>query len=544
MEKLLLRTISVLFLLAAALFLPCKAEALSAQSVYQYSVLEGGRRVYLWVPPQCMQVRGLIVAFENMLELGWLDSPIVRATAADECLGVVWIGEGKDSGLSADMGPKAGEAFLAMQRDLARVSGFGEIAEAPVIATGHSDHGQFAWRFAEWAPQRTIAAITVKTKGLPSDLDLHGVPLLYIVGQTTEWPQYYDGRLSNRDFVWSYVRDSALALRKQYPEDRVAVVVDPGGGHFDWNDKLSALMARYIRVACAERLPKRWPDAGSTSQPVLRTIPFSRGWLIGSGGILPDKYRPASVGQYKGNPSEAYWVFNREVAQAIEKIQGDHRPRKQQMLSFEQNGRVLPVAVQGFAALRFEPSSEADTFQLDPVFLAKIPALLVGQGEPLGHANEKIHLQTIFGPIEQLGPYTFRFALRRDAFQDGWIEEEADQTALYRKAVQPARISLVTYPNGKPQQIDFSPIPAQTSSVSRIALHASSSAGLPVGFYVLSGPAIVVGDHLKVVDFPKAGADKIAVLVVAYQLGAPASITSRAIQAAQPVMQEFMIARS
>lgn len=516
---------------------------LHAQAVYQYSVKEGDRRVYLWVPPDCFHIRGLVVAFENMTELGWLNSPIVRSAAAQECLGVVWIGQGENSALSAEMSPSAGLAFLKMQRDLARVSGFPEIADAAIFPTGHSAHGQFAWNFAQWAPQRTIAAIAVKTVNLPYDLDLHGVPLLYIVGQSTEWPQYYDGRLSNRDFVWSAVRQSALAVRKQRPDAKLAVVVDPGGGHFDWNEKLSRLFALYLRTACAERLPRNWTGA-EDRPPVLRTLVFSEGWLIGSGGMKPDLSRPAPVDQYRGDPSDAYWVFDRSLANMIEHIEGDRRPLKLQMLSFEQQGKVLPVAIQGFAALQCKPRVGKNTFQLKPVFLSKIPLQLVGHGQPLGHAQEKIRLHVIFGPIVQIAPYTFRFALRRDAGEYGWIEEEANQTANYRKAVQPARIALPTYPDGRLQQIIFHAIPPQQQSAAMIALHATSSIGLPVRFYVLSGPVVVVGDHLKIVDFPKGGADKIRVLVVAYQLGEPGNGKERAIQAAKPVLQEFTISRS
>src|SRR5579872_1952547 len=54
------------------------AASLHASAIYQYSVLEGDRRVYLWVPPTCRNVRGLIVAFKNLTEQRWLEDPIVR----------------------------------------------------------------------------------------------------------------------------------------------------------------------------------------------------------------------------------------------------------------------------------------------------------------------------------------------------------------------------------------------------------------------------------------------------------------------------------
>lgn len=514
---------------------------LHASDVYQYSVLEGDRRVYLWVPPTCQSIRGLIVAFKNLTEQRWLEDPTVRGAARDECLGVIWIGAGSHSGLSADMGPGAGDAFLAMQRDLAQISGFPEIANAPVIATGHSAQGQFAWRFAQWAPNRTIAAIPIKTVLLPSDLDLKGVPLLYIVGQTTEWPQYRDNRIGDRDFFWPVVRNTALALRTKDRELRLAVAVDPGGGHFDWSDQLGRLLALYIHKACAARLPPHFTV--SSKPPALRAIHYEEGWLLDAGGMSPDRFAAAPVASYLGSSHEAYWVFDRETANAIEDLQGDRNPRKRQMLSFNQDGHILPVAIQGFAALAFEPDSDGITFHLVPSYLASVPVQLIDGGTALGHADEPIHLNLLTGPIVQTGPSTFAFALSRESGADGWIEERANQTAEYRKAVQPGKITLKGVSVGAPQQIHFEKIESHATNRPLILLHASSDAGLPVRFYVVSGPARVDGDHLTLTEFPRSGAQQIQVIVTAYQLGRAASGSQTAIQQADPVTQQFMITR-
>ena len=514
---------------------------LHASDVYQYSVLEGDRHVYLWVPPACRNVRGLVVAFKNLTEQRWLEDPIVRGAASEECLGVVWIGAGQRSGLSADMGPGAGDAFLAMQRDLAKVSGFPAIENAPIIPTGHSAQGQFAWKFAEWAPERTIAAIPIKTVPLPANLDLHGVPLLYIVGQTTEWPQYRDSRIGDRDFFWPNVRRSALALRTAHAEALIAVAVDPGGGHFDWSDSLARLLALYIHKACASRLPP--PSAANSGPTTLRALSYQSGWLLDAAGMDPARFKPAPVTGFTGNPNEAYRVFDRETADAIERVQGDRVARKKQMLSFNQDGNTLPVAVQGFAALAFQPDSDGITFHLDPSYLASVPAQLINGGDSLGHADEPIHLSVITGPIAQTGPSTFAFGLSRESGSDGWIEEEADQTAEYRKAIQPGKITLKSISTGLPQHIHFDQIPPQKSTSPRIVLHASSDAGLPVRFYVVSGPARIEGDRLTITEFPRGGASQIPIIVTAYQTGRAANDNQSAVQQADPVTQQFLCSR-
>ena len=61
-------------------------------AVYQYSVPVGPRTAYLWIPPQCTRVRGIIMSLANLLERDWLEDPIIRQAAADEGLGIIWVG--------------------------------------------------------------------------------------------------------------------------------------------------------------------------------------------------------------------------------------------------------------------------------------------------------------------------------------------------------------------------------------------------------------------------------------------------------------------
>jgi hypothetical protein len=301
---------------------------------YQYAVTQANRTIYLWIPPPCASVRGLIAAFANLTERQWLEDPAVRKVAQRQCLGIVWIGPGDESILNADMKPGAGEALQAAFRALARVSGFPELEFAPVIPTGHSAHGHFAWRFAQWAPERTIAVIPIKTVPFPPDLDLPGIPMFYLVGETTEWPQYRDGRIGDRDFFWSHVRASALRLRQANPENLIGVATDPGAGHFDWSPADGKLLALFIEKACLARLPHQTPAHGPVH---LRPIQANQGWLTDSSGVQPDRWPPGPYAHYQGNASQAYWFFDREMAEAVVRFNGDRIAIKHQMLTFEQD---------------------------------------------------------------------------------------------------------------------------------------------------------------------------------------------------------------
>jgi hypothetical protein len=512
----------------------------SEEAIYQYAVTQSNRTTYLWIPPECASVRGIIIAFANLTERQWLEDPAVREVAKRQCLGIAWIGPGDDSILNADMKPGAGDALQATFHALARVSGFSELEFAPVIPTGHSAHGQFAWKFAQWAPERTIAVLPIKTVPFPGDLNLPGIPMLYLVGETTEWPEYRDGRIGDRDFFWSHVRDSALRLREANPENLIGVATDPGGGHFDWSPADGRLIALFIEKACLARLPKQMPEHGPAH---LRAITANQGWLTDSGGVQPDRWKPAPYAHYQGNASQAYWFFDREMAEAAVQFDGDRVTRKHQMLTFEQDGALLPVATQGFARLKFEPEADGITFKLKPAFLTNIPPELVGAGTPLGHAEGPIHLKVITGPAEQLTPDTFRIAMGRGHESgDIWIEEENDGDREFRKAVQPGKLSIpARLTEGTPQQIQFEPIQDLRPTATPILLHASSTSGLPVRFFVNYGPASVKDDRLVLNEIPKYARCPIQVEVIAYQWGRPAGKFGPAIQTAEPVSRRFRI---
>jgi hypothetical protein len=513
--------------------------ASAEQAVYQYAVTEAHRTTYLWIPPECASVRGIIVAFANLTERQWLEDPAVRKVAERRCLGIVWIGPGDESILNADMKPGAGEALQATFRALALVSGFPELEFAPVIPTGHSAHGQFAWRFAQWAPERTIATLPIKTVPIPGNLDLPGIPMLYLVGETTEWPQYRDGRIGDRDFFWPHVRDSALRLRQADPDNLIGVATDPGGGHFDWSPADGRLIALFIEKACAARLPKYSSEPGPVH---LRPLKATDGWLADTGGVQPDRWPPAPYAHYQGSATQAYWFFDREMAEAVTRFNGDRVARKHQMLTFEQDGALLPVATQGFAGLKFEPESDGITFKLKPAFLPAIPPELVAAGTPLGHAEGPIHLNVITGPAEQLASDTFRVAMGRGDERDIWIEEENDGDREFRKAVQPGKLSIpARLTEGTPQQIHFDAIPDLRTAAAPIPLHASSTSGLPVRFFVNYGPGSVKGDRLVLNEIPKYARCPIEVEVVAYQWGRLADKFGPAIQTAEPVSRKFRI---
>jgi hypothetical protein len=488
--------------------------------VYQYSVKIGSRDAYLWVPPNCKYVKGVIISLSNLLERDWLEDPLIRKTAAEEGLSIIWIGNGQrgDASLNADMKPGMELVFQKMMGDLAQESGYDELKTAPVIPMGHSANGQFAWTFANAMPERTIAAIPIKTIPFPDSLKFKDIPFCYVVGQTTEWPQYRvpdpATKPGDRDFYWPVVRNGALALRAKNADNLIGVVTDPGGGHFDWDENMAKFIALYIKKACEARLPAK-------GQYPLKAIHKESGWLTGTGGMNEDDYAAAPYKAYKGGSKKGYWFFDKETAMAAVNFEGDRIKRKRQMLTFVQDGQQLNVAKIGYAALKFEPEQDGLTFKLTGAFLAEMPRELIGAGEKLGHAEGPIRFRVVVGPAIQIGPETFKMQENRSGpGGEIFIQEWHPGDNQYRPAVQPGNIRIpAKLTTGKPQYLTFAQIPDVKAGITLLQLHAKTDSGLPVGYYIKAGPAYVENGAIIFTPIPAKSKYPVKVTIVGYQWG-------------------------
>lgn len=516
-------------------------KAQDREDLYQFSVPVGTRQAFLWIPPDCKYVRGVIMSLSNLLERNWLEDPVVRKAASEEGLGIIFLGGGGRGTLSANLRPGEPEALLQMLKNLAVVSGYSELEYAPFISMGHSANGQFSWNVPNWEPERCIAAIPIKTVPLPDSLKFENVPLCYIVGETTEWPQYRDlSRQGDRDYFWPVVRGSAVKLRTANENNLIGVVTDPGGGHFDWSERMAKFVALYIHKACQYRLPKKPNPDGPVK---LNSISRESGWLTDIGGMDQDKFPPAPYKDYKGDPKKAYWFFDNETAMAAAAFCGDRKKKEKQMLTFVQDGQLLPVATQGFAPLKFQPESDGLSFKVNGAFISELPKELIGSGTSLGHAQGPIRFWVITGPAVQTGPESFKIQFNRQGMGGAlWILEEHPGDAKFRHAVQPGQMTIpAKLTEGTPQVITFQKIADQKEGTKSVELNATSDSKLPVNYYVTAGPAMLSGNKLIFTKIPVRSKFPVKVTVVAYQWG---RTIEPLFQSAEPVKQEFYIYKS
>jgi hypothetical protein len=511
------------------------------------SETKGHPRAYLWVPENCRQVRGVVLAQHNMLEEGVLEHPAFRKALGEIGFAEVWVTPAFNQFFRFDQG--AGEQFQQIMTGLAAESGYSELETAPVVPIGHSAMAGFPYHFAAWKPERTLAAISLKgtwpdfrdANSPPwKDADLKDVPLLFVSGEY-EWADERAGK--------------ALDFRKRNPESPLTMLADAGGGHFDIHDELVAYLGLYLKKAAESRLPARPPASGEVK---LRPVNADRnGWLV-------DRWRqrekataePANIDKYAGRKDQAFWCFDKEHALATASFGSQQHLKKPQLAGYIQNGAVVPQNKETHqqVTLPFIPTGDGTTFKLQGSFLDSVPDgrpvrwAELSAGSPITHAQGSVVISRICGPVEKLADDTFALRFDRLGFDNTkrsneiWLMAVHPGDGEYKRCVQQA---VMRFPlrntSGQDQEISFQEIPNQRAGSKGLKLHARSSAkDAEVRFYVREGPAEIDGDTLKITAIPPRAKFPVKVTVVVWQWGR--SIEPK-LKTAEPVERTFLIAK-
>lgn len=503
-----------------------------AETVWQWSApiesvtsneTNGHPRAFLWIPPDCKRVRGVVVGQHNMEEEMIFQSPIFRKAMTELNFAIVWITPPLDLFFHFDKG--TGEAFVEMMQSLAKESGYSELAKVPVVPIGHSAAASYPWNFGAWAPERTLAAISVsgqwpyyKDQNTPDwgNRTVDGVPGLVTMGE-------YEDAL-NRAGI-------GVQQRAEHPLTPLSMLAEPAGEHFAASDDKIAFIALYLRKAAQYRLPADWPI---DQAPVLKKIdPTKMGWLV-------DRWHydgkpsasAAPVGLYKGDPKNAFWTFDGELAKATEAFQAMYAGRQLELLGYMQKDGLVEQNPKRHVrvALQFEPEKDGLTFKLRGSYLDTVPYDWRGlvAGTPISHPSSpaKITITPICGPVAKLGPETFALRqnhvgmdnLKRSNSICFILHDQGDAT--HRPMLLESEMKF-PFANtaGKDQTITFTPPTTVRVGTSSVPLAAHSSADLPVQFYVREGPAEVDGSTLRFTPIPPRAKFPVKVTVVAWQWG-------------------------
>ncbi len=555
------------FLLAVLSVMELSVQA----SVYQWSVTidevkarETGKppRVFLWVPEKCQQVRAVVIAIQNMQEEQVFDHPEFRKTCGELGFAIAWITPPMGSNnFRFDQGED--KVLEDLLKRLAEVSGYSEIASAPLVPMGHSASASWCWDIAAWKPERTLCVLSLSGQWPYFATDhwggrsVDGVP-----GLTTKGEFEIGGSLE-KGWYAGLKKDFFVA----HPNAAFTHVVEPGGGHFEASDDKIRLINLYLRKAVQYRLPAESnPDGSSNLKPIDAA---QMGWIYDVWHLNKSPEFPAvSVKNFNHKRDNYYWAFDQELANAIEEFQSAQKNKSNVLLGYmQQNGMTSPTPDHAMVHLKFEPIDDDLTFKLTGAFWDKVPetkdgkkagwqnmleigAAEVRQGDPIRHpdlADSKLTISPICGPVLQKSHDTFVVRFGRIGFDnpkrcnDIWFVQTYPGNNQFKRMVQQAQLKFpLKNTQGKEQQIEFPKIAnLRANSRSSIQLSATSNAGMKVHYYVREGPAEVDENGvLSLTPIPPKSRFPIQVTIVAWQWGRS---TDPKIQSAVPVEQTFEI---
>lgn len=495
---------------------------------------------FLWIPEQCTQVKALIFGQHNMCEETIFEHPAFRKKMLELGFAIVWVSPGIDQQWDVRNGCQ--QVFDTIVKALAETSGYQELEYVPVVPLGHSAMATFPWNFAAWNPDRTLAVISYHGDAPRTNLTGYG-------RENLEWGRNRNidgipGLMVEGEYEWWEARvNPALAFRMMYPESCVSFLCDAGHGHFDVSDQVVDYLSLFLKKAAFYRLPDNQPG----DKPVLlRNLNPHDGWLAER--WHPNQKKRANTAplfQYIGDVHDAFWYFDKEIAEATEQYYARTRGKKEQYICYMQNGNLLSFNEKSHARIagKFEPEKDGITFHLTAVFTDTIRSRRIDD-----HANGNPLISRICGPVKKINDTAFRLDFYRMGFNnskrtgDIWFIASHPGDAKYKSTVQQFNMRIpIANKEGMQQTIEFPTIENQQTNVQSIKLGATASSGMPVYYYVKEGPAEVKAGKLVFSQIPPRSKFPIKVTVVAWQYG---RIIEPKIQSAEPVEQSFLITKN
>lgn len=463
---------------------------------------------YLWIPPSCKRVRGVVVLSQNVLEQWLAEHPLFRKSCAKMDLAIVWACPGFFVDGKDHFPQKNALTLQNCLNNLANISGYEELNKVPWLPIGHSGTNNMVRALLEAKPERIIAAITMK--GGPGFKSENHIPVMCNAGEYFEWNQHKEDLINPLKRIPNY--ENVLKERKEKNQP-LTYFFDPNTGHFDCSEQLTKAIANYVLEVSKARL--------TTVDSILNPINLNDGWvaglpLPGAKFIHPKPYQKATK-EERNLP----WYFTKQQAiDAVKMAQVDFN-RKPQIASFTNIDGSMAGFNKGIVwPIPYQTGLDGVTFELNPVFLMAIPDTFRFANTALGHGKKIPEIIPLCGNVKQTGKYQFQITPERNFKSSATylvIRQEGDDK--YRTSISPGQLVVNQNNKGLSQLITIDTLVTISQNVKHVKLKASSTSGMPVGFFVKAGPAVVKNDVLTISNIPPKTKFPVKVTVVAYQWG-------------------------
>lgn len=424
---------------------------------------------YLWVPEGCKQVKAVMLSQQNMTEEAIYKNPRFQAKMKKLGVAMVWVAPAFNNNWDPNSG--AQNIFEELMANLADNSGHLEIAKAPIIPLGHSAQATFPWNFAAWNSNRTLCIISFHGDAPRTNLCGYGAA-------NVEWGRNRNidgipGLMVEGEYEWWEARvNPALAFRMMYPKSCISFLCDTGRDHFDCDDRTADYIAKFIQKSLEQRL---------NADGSLRKLNPKEGYLaerfhsdmIGTDGADKGKApenanasrpQPAPYALYKGDKHDAFWYFDKEMAELTEARYQETAGKKVQYVGFEYQGKLISFneKAQGGMQIKIEDTSseiassekassvnasskdkKAIRIHLKAVYTDASHNTLSN-----AHGKKAPHIEVICGPLKKINDTTFEVYPYEAGWDNprrsftAWVVAVADADGNYKGAVQPLRIDL------------------------------------------------------------------------------------------------------
>lgn len=419
---------------------------------------------YLWVPEGCKQVKAVMLSQQNMTEEAIYKNPRFQAKMKKLGVAMVWVAPAFNNNWDPNSG--AQNIFEELMANLADNSDHLEIAKAPIIPLGHSAQATFPWNFAAWNPDRTLCIISFHGDAPRTNLCGYGAA-------NVEWGRNRNidgipGLMVEGEYEWWEARvNPALAFRIMYPESCISFLCDTGRGHFDCGDRTADYIAKFIQKSLEQRL---------NADGSLRKLNPKGGYLaerfhsdmIGTDGADKGKApenantsrpQPAPYALYKGDKHDAFWYFDKEMAELTEARYKETAGNKVQYVGFEYQGKLISFneKAQGGMQIKIEDASSENSSSVNANSKEKkairihLKAVYTDASYNVlssVHGKKAPHIEVICGPLKKINDTTFEVYPYEAGWDNPrrsftvWLVAVADADGGYKGAVQPLRIDL------------------------------------------------------------------------------------------------------